>query len=149
VARRWFLFKVIGGTVLILFIILYPMLISIYVFLPLFIGYSGWMILQGIEGKGTIYVLAPFLYLINLEINLSLPLTMTLLAALLYYLTLYDRVMVFKRCKFCVAVLSVVLIDLYYLGALMTYDLLMDTSSIVIDKLLWYSLIADIVLAVL
>jgi len=149
VRNRWLVLKVLFGSFLLIFVILYPMLISIYVFLPLFIGFSGWMILQGIEGKGALYIIMPLLYLINLEINLSLPLMMTAFAALLYYLTLYERVMVLKRCRVCVAVLSVFLIDLYYIGSLMTYDLLMDTSSIIVDKLLWYSLIADIVLAVL
>ena len=139
----------IFGIVLMIFVILYPMLVSIYVFLPLFIGFSGWMILRGVEGAGLMYVVIPLVYLINLEINLSLPLMMVVLATLVYYLTLYERVMILKRCKFCVAILSVILIDGYYYGALMVYDLLMDTSSIVIDKLLWYSLIADIVLAVL
>lgn len=147
--NQWFFLKLVFGVLLTVFVVLYPMLISIYVFLPLFIGFSGWMIVRGIEGEGSLYVLIPIVYLINLEINLSLPLMMAVFATLLYYLTLFNRVMVFKRCKFCVAVLSVVLIDLYYLGSLMAYDLLMDTSSVVIDKLLWYSLIADVVLAVL
>jgi len=149
VRNQWFFLKLVFGVLLTVFVVLYPMLISIYVFLPLFIGFSGWMIVRGIEGEGSLYVLIPIVYLINLEINLSLPLMMAVFATLLYYLTLFNRVMVFKRCKFCVAVLSVVLIDLYYLGSLMAYDLLMDTSSVVIDKLLWYSLIADVVLAVL
>lgn len=147
--NQWFFLKVVFGVLLTVFVVLYPMLISIYVFFPLLIGFSGWMIVRGIEGRGLLYVLIPIVYLINLEINLSLPLMMTVFATLLYYLTLFNRVMVFKRCKFCVAVLSVLLIDLYYLASLMTYDLLMDSSSVVIDKLLWYSLIADIVLAVL
>jgi hypothetical protein len=149
VSNQWFFLKMIFGIVLMIFVILYPMLVSIYVFLPLFIGFSGWMILRGVEGAGLMYVVIPLVYLINLEINLSLPLMMVVLATLTYYLTLYERVMILKRCKFCVAILSVILIDGYYYGALMVYDLLMDTSSIVIDKLLWYSLIADIVLAVL
>jgi hypothetical protein len=149
VRNQWFFLKVVFGVLLTVFVVLYPMLISIYVFFPLLIGFSGWMIVRGIEGRGLLYVLIPIVYLINLEINLSLPLMMTVFATLLYYLTLFNRVMVFKRCKFCVAVLSVLLIDLYYLASLMTYDLLMDSSSVVIDKLLWYSLIADIVLAVL
>jgi hypothetical protein len=125
------------------------MLISIYVFLPLFVGFSGWMMLRGVEGRGLGYILIPLVYLTNLEINLSLPLLMVVFSTLLYYLTLYKRVMLLKRCKTCVAVLSVLLIDLYYLASLMTYDLLMDTSSIVIDKLLWYSLFADVIMAVL
>ena len=131
------------------FIVLYPMLISIYVFLPLFIGFAGWSLLRGIAGEGLRYILFPSIYLINLEINLSLPLLLVVFAVLLYYLTLYDYVLVFKKCRICVAVLSVVLIDLYYLGSLLLYDLLMDTSSIVINNLLWYSLLADVFLAVL
>jgi len=126
------------------------MLISIYVFFPLLIGFMGWLILQGIDGKkGYAYVIFPLVYLLNLEINLSLPLFLTLFATLLYYLTLYKHVLYLKRCKVCVSVMSVVLIDLFYVGALTGYDLLMDTSSIVYGDLLWYSLIADIILAVL
>ncbi len=147
--NRWFVLKFLLGIFLILFVILYPMLISIYVFLPLFIGFAGWSLLRGIDGAGLGYILIPLIYLINLEINLSLPLMMVVFATLLYYLTLYEHVLVFKKCRVCVAVLSVVLIDLYYLGSLVMYDLLMDTSSIVIDKLLWYSLFADIFMAVL
>jgi hypothetical protein len=149
VRNRWFVFRLLSGGLLTVFVVLYPMLISIYVFLPLFVGFSGWMMIRGIEGAGYAYVVIPLIYLVNLEINLSLPLMMVVLATLLYYLTLYERVTILKRCRVCVAVLSVILIDAYYLGSLMIYDLLMDTSSIVIDKLLWYSLIADIVLAVL
>ncbi len=135
--------------IVIVFVVLYPMLISIYVFLPLFIGFAGLLIIRGIEGKGYKYILIPLIYLVNLEINLSLPLLLSLFAIFLYYLTLYERVMYLKRCKWCVAILSVVLIDIYYLLTLLGYDLMMDTHSIVIDNLLWYSLIADIVMAVL
>jgi hypothetical protein len=149
VRNQWFFLKLIFGVLLTVFVILYPMLISIYVFLPLFVGFSGWMIIRGVDGAGVMYIVIPLIYLVNLEINLSLPLLMVVFATLFYYLALYKRVLIFKRCKFCVASLSVISIDLLYLGSLMLYDLLMDTSSIVIDKLLWYSLIADIVLAVL
>jgi len=141
--------KLIILAALTLFVIVYPLLISMYVFLPLLIGFAGWTIIKGIEGRGYAYILFPLIYLANLEINLSLPLLLTFFAVLLYYLTLYPRVMYLKRCKFCVAILSVLLIDLFYLGSLLMYDLLMDSSSIVFDQLLWYSLIADIVLAVL
>ena len=147
--NRWFILKSLFELILIGVIVLYPILISIYVFLPLFIGFAGWSLLRGIDGKGLGYIFFPLVYLINLEINLSLPLLMVVFATLLYYLTLYDYVRVFKKCRMCVIVLSVVLIDLYYLGALLVYDALMDTNSIVIDKLLWYSLLSDIFMAVL
>jgi len=144
------LLKVTLWTAWALFALLYPMLISVYVFFPLLIGFMGWLILQGIDGKkGYAYVIFPLAYLLNLEINLSLPLLLTFFAILLYYLTLYKHVLYLKRCKACVSVLSVLLIDLFYVGALMGYDLLMDTDGIVFGNLLWYSLVADIALAVL
>ncbi len=143
------IWKILSWSLIILFVILYPMFISIYVFLPLFIGFAGLLIIRGIEGKGYKYILIPIIYLVNLEINLSLPLLLSLFAILLYYLVLYSKVMYLKRCKICVVVISVVLIDVFYLASLLGYDLLMDTHSIVIDKLLWYSLIGDIVMAVL
>jgi len=148
VRNRWLILRLILGLLLTVFVILYPMLISIYVFLPLFIGYAGWLLVRGIEGEGVGYILIPLVYLVNLEINLSLPLMLVVIAVLLYYLTLYERVSVLRKCRVCVAVISVISIDVYYLGILMMYDLLMDTSSIAVDSLLWYSLLADIVLAV-
>ncbi len=134
---------------IVLFVVLYPMLISVYVFLPLFVGFAGWILLQGFERWDYRRMVPALAYLINLEVNLSLPLLLTLFAVLLYYLLLYDRVLYLKRCKTCVAVISVAAIDLFYLGVLMVYDLLLDTGTLVLSDLLWYSLIADIVLAVL
>jgi len=144
-----FLLRIVLGMGIALFVILYPMLISVYVFLPLFVGFAGWMLLRGFEGGGYRYIIPSLAYLINLEVNLSLPLLLSLFAVLLYYLLLYDKVQYLKRCKTCVAVISVVAIDLLYLAALMTYDLMLDAGTLVLSDLLWYSLIADIALAVL
>jgi hypothetical protein len=132
-----------------LFVLLYPVLISVYVFLPLFVGYAGWLLIRGFEGDGGWYIVPPLIYLINLEVNLSLPLLMSLFATLLYYLVLYDRVLYLKRCKVCVAIISVAAIDGLYLLTLTTYDALMDTTTLVLSSLQWYSLIADIVMVVL
>jgi len=71
--------------VVLTFIVVYPMLISIYVFLPLFIGIMGYLFILGIERK-LHYVLMSLLYFINLEANLSLPFFLTIIASLLVYL---------------------------------------------------------------
>jgi len=123
--------------------------VSVYVFPPLFVGYAGWQILRGIEGAGWPYLLFPLAYLINLEVNLSLPLLMGLFSVLLYYLVLYERIQYLKRCKLCVALISVTMIDLFYLLSLTGYDLLMDTHSLIYNDLLWYSLFADLIVVVL
>ena len=138
-----------GWAGIFLVILFYPMLISIYVTLPLFIGYAGYLILRGIEGEGWRYLLLPLLYLLNLEINLSLPLFLSLAAVLVYDLFLYPSVLFLKRCPLCVAVLSVFFIDLIYLGLLMIYDFIFASGSVEINLLLLYSLAMDILAAVI
>jgi hypothetical protein len=140
--------KMLGWLGVILFILLYPMLISIYVTLPLFIGFAGYLILRGLNGEGWRYFWLPLLYLLNLEINLSLPLFLTLAAVLVYYLFLYPSVLFLKRCALCVAILSVTFIDLIYLGMIMIYDFIFGSGSIEVNLLLLYSLAMDILAVV-
>jgi len=139
------LFWVVIGSL----IVLYPILISIHVYLPLFIGFTGYMIIFGLEGHGMRYVWLPLLYLINLEANLSIPIFMTFLSVLLYYLTIYSRVNILKRCPICVGMFSVLFIDLYYIVLLLVYDFVFDTVSVVMDTLLLYSLAFDLIFVVL
>jgi len=130
-------------------IAIYPMLISIYVTLPLFIGFAGFMIVKGLEGAKWRYIFLALLYLTNLEINLSLPLFMTLLASLIAYLVIYPHLNLIKQCQGCVAFIMVVSIDLIYFGLLVTYDFIFNTKSIGINLLLLYSLTMDAIVAVL
>jgi len=131
------------------FILFYPMLVSIYVTLPLFIGFAGYLMLQGIEGKGWRYILFPLLYLLNLEVNLSLPMFLSVLAVLIYRIFVYPSVLFLKRCPLCVALISVLSIDLLYFGLILGYDFIFDTRSIEVNPLLLYSLSMDAIAAVL
>lgn len=131
------------------FVVFYPILISMYVDLPLFIGFSGYLIILGIHRYSMRYVWLPVLYLLNLEANLSLPMLLSLLAILLFYLTFYERIRYFKRCSICVGILSVVGINLYYMFVLLGYDFMFDTTSIFVNSLLFYSVIFDLILVVL
>ena len=120
-----------------------------YVYLPLFIGFAGYMIIWGIDGHGVRYVWFPLLYLLNLEANLSLPMFLSLLAILFFYLTLYEKIRYFKRCSVCVGILSVVAINSYYFVLLLGYDFMFDTTSIYVNTLLLYSLVFDLIFVVL
>jgi len=131
------------------FVVFYPILISMYVDLPLLIGFSGYLIILGIHRYSMRYVWLPVLYLLNLEANLSLPMLLSLLAILLFYLTFYERIRYFKRCSICVGILSVVGINLYYMFVLLGYDFMFDTTSIFVNSLLFYSVIFDLILVVL
>lgn len=130
-------------------IFFYPMLISIYVFLPLLIGAMGYMLVQGVESERSPFILLAIVYMINLEVNLSLPLFMIIISTLLFYITLYPYLTHFRKCYICRSLFSVVLIDIMYLGCLFVYDFIFQTQSIVLDEILLYSLIVDMLLVVI
>jgi len=132
-----------------LFIIFYPMLISIYVFLPLLIGIMGYILMQGIEKGKPSYILVAVLYFINLEVNLSLPFFLTVISSLLIYVIFYTYLTHFRRCRICKPLLSVLLLDALYLGSLLSYDFIFQSHSIVLDNILLYSLIVDLLVVVI
>jgi len=131
------------------FIVFYPMLISIYVFLPLLIGVMGYILIQGIEKGKTHYIFIAIIYFINLEVNLSLPFFLIFISALLVYVLFYHSLLYFRKCRICRPVLSVLLIDAVYLGSLLSYDFIFQTNSVVLDTILLYSLIVDLLIVVI
>jgi len=136
-------------SIVVSFVIFYPMLISIYVFLPLMIGFMGYVLILGIDRPRVSYLFISLIYLINLEANLSLPLFLAVLTIILFYITIYPHLQVLKKCKVCIPLLSVVFIDLLYFVMLLGYDFIFDESSIVIDQLILYSLVVDMLMVFL
>jgi len=130
----------------ILFIVFYPMLISIYVFLPLFIGVIGYIFIKGVDENKIFYVLLSLIYFINLEVNLSLPFFLTTIISLIVYVFFYHHLNYFRKCVICRPILSVLLIDVLYLIFLLAYDFVFQTHTIVLDNILLYSLIVDLLL---
>lgn len=131
------------------FIFFYPMLISIYVFLPLLIGAIGYMLVQGLDRGRFSFILLAIIYMLNLEVNLSLPIFLIIISTLLFYVIVYPYFTHFRRCKICKPLLSVLFLDLIYLGCLFTYDFIFQTQSIILDKILLYSLIVDMLVVVI
>ena len=134
---------------LIAFIIFYPMLISIYVFLPLLVGVMGYLFMKGLDTNRFSYIAISLIYFLNLEANLALPFFLILIATLLVYTLFYSHLNYFRKCRICRPVLSVILVDLVYLGLLLSYDFIFQTSSIVLDNILAYSLVVDLLVVVL
>lgn len=134
---------------IIIFAIFYPMLISIYVFLPLLIGLMGHVLMLGIDKNKTSYILIALLYFINLEVNLSLPFLLSIISTLLVYVLFYHYLKYFRMCGVCRPVFSVLFVDAIYIGSLLFYDFIFESSSIVLDSILIYSLVVDILIAVL
>lgn len=132
-----------------LFVFFYPMLISIYVFLPLFIGAMSYMFVLGLEKEKTAYVLISIFFMMNIEVNLSLPTFLIIISALLFFVLVYPSLKHFRKCRVCRPILSVLLLDLMYLACLFSYDFVFQTQSIVLDKILLYSLVVDMLIVVI
>lgn len=131
------------------FVIVYPALISIYVTLPLFVGFSGYMFIKGIEEEKSIYTLFSFIYMLMLEVNLSLPLLLLPISAMIFYIFIKKRLSFLKLCPKCISVISVVLINLIYFFLIANIDLITSQSSVNYNSLILYSILFDIVAAVL
>lgn len=140
--------KLLFWGLLLFFVLFYPMLISFYVFLPLLIGVMGYLFISGIDQGKWGYVLISLIYFINLEVNLSLPFFLILISVLIVYITFYGTLSHLKKCRICIPILTVLLIDLVYLGVLLSYDFIFSTHSIVLDTILLYSLIVDLLVVV-
>ncbi len=128
------------------FAVFYPILISIYLFLPLFTGVAGYLILRGAERGEWWSVVLSILYLVNLDINLSLPffvMAMTIMAVYFFLFPLWRHF----RCKVCAALLSVLSIDGIYFGMLKLYDFVFATSTVHTDIILLYPLVMDLLTA--
>ena len=144
--------KVYKGVVILFWlavVIIYPMLISIYVNLPLFVGFAGLIFVLGLEEENITYVIFSFLYMLNLEINLSLPLLLMPISAMIFYYFVKRQLDILKLCRVCVYISTVILIDFIYFFLLAAYDFITDQSSVNYDASLILSLIYDIIAAVL
>jgi len=120
-----------------------------YVTLPLFIGFSGLMFVLGIEKEKPIYIFLSFLYMLSLEINLSLPILLIAIASLIYYLFILDKLTILKHCRKCIYIITVISINLIYFILLNGYDFVTSQNSIDYNYIILYSIIFDIISAVL
>jgi len=143
-----YLIKLLFWVLLLFFVLFYPMLISFYVFLPLLIGVMGYLFISGIDQGKWGYVFVSLIYFVNLEVNLSLPFFLILISVLIVYMLFYGTLTHLKKCKICIPILTVLLIDVIYLGILLAYDFIFSTHSIVLDNILLYSLIVDLLVVV-
>ena len=113
------------------------------------VGAMGYLLVQGLERRKSSFILLAIVYMINLEVNLSLPLFLIIISSLLFYVIFYPYFKHFRKCRICRPLLSVVVLDLMYLGCLFTYDFIFQTQSIVLDEILLYSLIVDMLVVVI
>ena len=131
-----------------LFILFYPLFVSMYTMLPPLIGVVGYLLIVNIE-KEKFYLFAPFLYLVNLDLNLSLPLLLSTFIIMMIYIFIYIPLKRIVRCKVCLLFALVMIIDVLYYLSLFVYDFIFNTSTILADMLLVYYIVIDVFIGVL
>ena len=130
-----------------LFVLFYPFLVSMYPMLPPLIGLIGYIIIYNLD-KNPLYALSGFFYLVNLELNSSLPLLLSIFTIMMIYIFLYSTLKLLIRCHVCLLFTLMILIDFSYYMALFLYDFVFNTSSLLADMLLVYYIVIDILIGV-
>ena len=133
---------------LFIFVLFYPMLVSIYTVLPPLIGLAGYIFIVNIDSK-KIYSVSAFFYLVNLDLNLTLPLFFSTAVTILILMFVYNRLKLLIRCRVCLIFTLIVLIDFIYYITLFVYDFIFNTSTVIGDILLVYYIVIDILVGVM
>jgi hypothetical protein len=126
----------------------YPILVSIYSMLPPLIGLAGYIIISNVD-KNKVYALAGMVYLLNLELNLTLPMLLSIFVVIMTYIFLYSTLKLLIRCKVCFLFTMIVIVDTSYYLTLFLYDAMFQTTTVVGDMMLVYYIIVDILIGVI
>jgi len=124
------------------------MLISIYVTLPLFVGFAGLILAIGIYEERYWFVTFSLVYMLNLELNLSLPLLLLPISVVIFFLFVKLKLSFIKSCKKCVYIITVLSINGIYFALLAGYDFINSQNSVNYDSIIGYSILYDIIAAV-
>ena len=131
--------------VIIFIVLFYPLLVSIYTVFPPLVGIAGLVIIYYFE-KNWIYAMAGILYLLNIDLNLGLPIFLSSFSIILIYYLIYPTTRLMVRCKTCLSLFLIVLIDAFYYMNLFIYDFIFSSSTIKGDLTLIFYIMMDILL---
>jgi len=140
--------KFIEWTAIIFFVVFYPMFVSIYPLLPPLFGVAGLMIINHIN-RNIIYTVATMLYLIHIDLNLGLPFMLSIFSILLINTFIYPTAKLMIRCKVCLGVLLIILIDFFYYINLFIYDLILNSTTVIADSMLSFYIFIDVIIGLL
>lgn len=130
------------------FVLLYPMLVSMYTVLPPLIGLAGYIFIVNIDSK-KFYSVSAFFYLLNLDLNLTLPLFLSIAITVLILMFVYEPLKRLVRCRVCLLFILIVLIDFIYYITLFVYDFIFNASTVIGDMLLVYYIVIDILVGIM
>jgi hypothetical protein len=123
----------------------YPMLTSIYPLLPPLIGIAGLVIIYNMD-KNVIYPLAGMIYLVHLDLNLTLPFMLSIFSVIFIRMFIYSTAKLMIRCKICLTLFLILLVDAFYYINLFLYDIILDSKTIIADPILTYYILSDFII---
>ena len=126
----------------------YPQLVSIYALFPPLIAIAGLIIIYNVD-KNVIYALAGMLYLVHIDLNLTLPFLLSIFSVVLIYIVVYPSAKLMIRCKVCLALFLIALIDIFYYSNLFLYDFILNSKTVVVDSMLWFYIFVDIIVGLI
>ncbi len=140
--------KVLEWVVILFFVIIYPMLVSIYPLFPPLFGIAGLVIIYNIN-KNIIYTISTMLYLIHLDLNLSLPFMLSIFSILLINTFIYPTAKLMIRCRVCLGLFLIILVDIFYYISLFIYDFILNSTTVIADTMLSFYIFTDIIIGLL
>ncbi|MBN2825940.1 MAG: hypothetical protein JXQ76_11485 [Campylobacterales bacterium] len=141
-SKRSFLNSLILWT----FILLYPIIASIYAFSPPLLGLAAFILIDSIEKEDYETILMSLVYMINIDVNFSMPMFLSIFSTLLVYTLIYPKLNVFSHCKICIALIVVVIFNLLYLEMVLLYSYIFQEFILDLDALLIAYFIFDLMM---
>jgi hypothetical protein len=135
----------LGWSLLLFMVIFYPMLTSIYGILPPLIGVVGLMVIYNVD-ENRVYAFLGMLYLVNLDLNLSLPMLLSIFSIVIIYVMIYPSAKLMIRCQKCLAFFLIFLINGFYYINLFIYDIIFSSKVIVGDNTLLFYILFDLLI---
>ena len=103
------------------------------IFYHIFFGIAGYALVVGIRTRNTPLIIISALYLLNLEINLSLPIFCSIIAVLIFAMFVLPKLKALTNCEVCVFIASIVLLYIIYYMVLVIDDFIFSTMNHDID----------------
>ena len=140
--------KFLEWVFIIFIVVFYPMLVSIYPLLPPLIGIAGLVIIYNMD-KNIVYPLSGMLYLVHLDLNLTLPFLLSIFSVIFIKIFIHHSAKLMIRCRVCLNLFLILLVDAFYYIGLFLYDIILDSKTIVADPILTYYILSDFIIGFL
>jgi len=141
-SKRSFLYRLFMWS----FVLLYPTIASIYAFSPPLLGIVAFILIDALEKSDYEYTLMALVYMLNIDVNFSMPMFLSIFSMLLIYTIVYPKLNVFYHCKMCVAAIVVTIFNLLYMEMILLYSYIFKENILDMDALLIAYFIFDLMM---